>query len=128
MSIYGIGIDIVQIDRMDRSITNYGDRFIEKILHPNEQTIYHKTKQKNKYLAKRFAAKEAFAKALGTGIVEKITLPKIEVANDDQGKPYLVFHDSTQKEVEKRKITNIHLSISDEQSYAVAQVVLECNG
>ena len=82
MSIFGVGIDIVQIGRIERSLAKHGDQFIKKILHPNERALIHTMKNKARYLAKRFAAKEAFAKALGTGIVEGVTLPRIEVIND----------------------------------------------
>lgn len=125
MSIFGIGIDIVQIDRMDRSISKYGDKFINKILHPNELVLIQTLKNKPRYLAKRFAAKEAFAKALGTGIVEGVTLPRIEIINDELGKPTIHLHDETQSIIDRKGIKHIFLSISDEKEYAVAQVVLE---
>jgi holo-[acyl-carrier protein] synthase len=125
MSIYGIGLDIVQVDRMERSIKKYGDKFSGKILHPNEVQIFDSIKNKARYLAKRFAAKEAFAKALGTGIIEGVTLPKIEVINDQAGKPLINLHGTTKLKVEEIGIQQIFLSISDEKAYAVAQVILE---
>ncbi len=125
MSIFGIGIDIVQIDRMERSISKHGEKFIDKILHPNEVEIIQRLKNKPRYLAKRFAAKEAFAKALGTGIVEGVTLPRIEVTNDEQGKPAICVHGQTKSKLEQLGIRHIFISISDEKDYAVAQVVLE---
>ena len=127
MSIFGIGIDIVQIDRMALSIDKYGDKFVNKILHENEIEKYYALKNKERYLAKRFAAKEAFAKALGTGIVEGVTLPRIEVINDKLGKPEIVLHDITKQKISSLGINSIFLSISDEKNYAVAQVVLERN-
>lgn len=125
MSIFGVGIDIVQIDRIEGSIAKYGDKFINKILHPNEIQIIQALKNKSRYLAKRFAAKEAFAKALGTGIVAGVTLPRIEVVNDEQGKPAICLHGETKSKCDEKGISHIFLSISDEREYAVAQVVLE---
>lgn len=125
MSIFGIGIDIVQIDRVSSSISRHGDAFAKKILHANEFKKYTSLKYKERYLAKRFAAKEAFAKALGTGIVEGVTLPKIEVVNSKIGKPEIKLHGATQQKVNSHNIKSIFISISDEKEYAVAQVVLE---
>ena len=125
MSIFGVGIDIVQIERMERSIDKHGEKFINKILHPNEVVLIDSLKNKARYLAKRFAAKEAFAKALGTGIVEGVTLPRIEIVNDEQGKPLICLHGDTKSKIEEKEINHIFLSISDEKEYAVAQVILE---
>ena len=100
MSIFGIGIDIVQIDRVRSSLDRLGDAFAKKILHPNEFEKFNSHKLKDRYLAKRFAAKEAFAKALGTGIVEGVTLPRIEVINSQQGKPEIILHGVTRERVE----------------------------
>jgi len=125
MSIYGIGVDIVEIDRMTSSLEKLGDRFAKKILYAKEFEIYQSHKQKARYLSKRFAAKEAFAKAMGTGIVEGVTLPRIEVVNDAQGKPEIKLHDATAKLFEELQLNNIFLSISDEKHYAVAQVIIE---
>ena len=123
MSIYGIGIDIVQIDRIGLSIDKHGDNFAKKILHENELRKFSQLKNKERFLAKRFAAKEAFAKALGTGIVEGVTFPRIEVSNDEQGKPEIILHEITKKKVAMLGVRTIFLSISDEKEYAVAQVV-----
>ncbi len=125
MSIFGIGIDIVQIDRVRSSLERFGDVFAKKILHPNELKKFNALKLKERYLAKRFAAKEAFAKALGTGIVEDVIFPKIEVVNSEEGKPEIILHGVTQEKANSLNIQSIFLSISDEKKYAVAQVVLE---
>lgn len=125
MSIFGIGVDIIEIDRINSSIEKLGDAFAKKVLHPNELKKYLATKRKAHYLAKRFAAKEAFAKALGTGIIEGVTLPRIEVVNNQDGKPEIVLHEMTLERFESFDLKSIHLSISDEKNYAVAQVILE---
>lgn len=125
MSIFGIGIDIVQIDRVSSSLDKLGDGFAKKILHSNEFKKYLSLKNRQRYLAKRFAVKEAFAKALGTGIVEGVTLPKIEVVNCNLGKPEIILHGTTLEKANSLDINSIFVSISDERDYAVAQVVLE---
>ena len=125
MSVFGIGIDIVQIDRMSQLIEKHAESFAKKVLHENELVIFNNSKQKERYLAKRFAAKEAFAKALGTGIIEGVTLPKIEVVNDALGRPEIQLHGTAKEAAESKGISRSFLSISDEKSYAIAQVLLE---
>lgn len=125
MSLFGIGIDIVQIDRMEKMIEKHGDIFTKKVFHANELNIYQELKYKARFLAKRFAAKEAFAKAFGTGIVQGITLPNIEIANDELGKPYIILHEKTKEKFSSSNASSIFLSISDEKMYAVAHVVIE---
>ncbi|PCI64907.1 MAG: holo-ACP synthase [Gammaproteobacteria bacterium] len=125
MSLFGIGIDIVQIDRMEKMIEKHGDVFAEKVFHKNELAIYQNLKHKSRFLAKRFAAKEAFAKAFGTGISEGITLPNIEISNDEFGKPFIILHKGTKEKFSSVKSSSIFLSISDEKIYAVAQVIIE---
>lgn len=125
MSLFGIGIDIVQIDRMEKMIDKHGDVFAKKVFHKNELAIYQGLKHKARFLAKRFAAKEAFAKAFGTGIAKGITLPNIEISNDEFGKPFIILHKATKEKFSSIKSSSIFLSISDEKMYAVAQVVIE---
>jgi len=125
MSLFGIGIDIVQIDRMEKMIDKHGDSFAKKVFHENELNFYQTTKHPARYLAKRFAAKEAFAKAFGFGIVEGVTLPNIEISNDKYGKPIICLHAKTKERFNLSGALSILLSISDEKLYAVAQVVIE---
>jgi len=125
MSLFGIGIDIVQIDRMEKMIEKHGDVFAIKVFHENELDIYRDLKHRARFLAKRFAAKEAFAKAFGTGIANGITLPNIEISNDKQGKPYIILHAGTKEKFDGSDANSILLSISDEKNYAVAQVAIE---
>ena len=125
MSIYGIGIDLCEVARVKSSLEKLGDRFADKILHPDEKKRYSQLKFKAKYLAKRFAAKEAFAKAMGTGIAQGVTFPNIEVFNDELGKPCLRLHGTTQAKLDAIGQVKVHLSISDERDTAVAQVIIE---
>lgn len=124
MKIIGIGTDIVQIERIKTSVNKHGKRFAERILHINELAIYETHSQPISYLAKRFAAKEAVSKALGTGIGKHVRLTEIETANDDQGKPILKYYGITQGFVEKKGIQESYISLSDERDYALAYVIL----
>lgn len=125
MSILGIGVDLCEIERVDASLQQLGERFATKILHPNEKRQFDAHRFQGRYLAKRFAAKEAFAKALGTGIAGGVVLPDIEVANDAQGKPELHLHGEAARQLKRHGDCRVHLSISDEKHYAIAQVVIE---
>lgn len=127
MSIIGIGTDIIQIDRIRNSIDKHGLSFAKRILHCNELAIFIERNQDIAYLAKRFAAKEALSKALGTGIAQGVSFVDIEVRNNLQGKPELVLHDKTQLKAEHLGVQKMHLSLSDEKEYAVAYVVLTGN-
>ena len=125
MSIYGIGVDLCDINRVEKSLDKYCEAFANKILHPNEKIIFDQHRFKARFLAKRFAAKEAFAKALGTGIADGVTLPDIEVRNNELGKPFLILHGKTKSKLESIDSAHAFLSISDEKHYAIAQVIIE---
>jgi len=116
--ILGIGTDLVSVDRIRKIYNKFSDKFAHKILSTQEEIIYRQfegDEEKVRYLAKRFAAKEAFAKALGVGIGD-VSFKDISILNDTKGKPYVQFA--------KAAKFNIELSISDEHDYAVAFVVL----
>lgn len=125
--IYGIGTDIVEVARVQDSIDQFGDAFATRILAKSEMPDYLETKLKARFLAKRFAAKEAFSKAFGTGIREPVTFQNIAVSHDALGKPLLVLDDELQTVVNQKNISQSHISISDEKNLAVAFVVLETN-
>lgn len=123
--IHGIGVDIVQINRIEKIHTQRTTRFVEKILAKEEFPAYEQHKQKAHFLAKRFAAKEAFAKALGTGFTDGLIMPDIIVEHTESGQPYIKLKEQALFLVELCGIRQCHLSLSDEQDYAVAHVVLE---
>tara|TARA_B100001175_G_C19450912_1_gene611279 strand:- start:647 stop:1027 length:381 start_codon:yes stop_codon:yes gene_type:complete len=123
--IYGIGTDLVEVKRIKEAIERFGDAIAKKILNNAEYSIYSKTKVKENFLAKRFAAKEAFAKALGTGFRGLVTLKSIEVINNSLGKPSIKMNSELQGLVDNLDIKSCHLSISDEKNIAVAFVILE---
>jgi len=122
--IYGIGTDIVHINRMHENLDKYGDKFARRILTDSEFSEFKDKTDKAAFLAKRFAAKEATAKAMGTGFSGGLSLHHIGVEHDDAGKPVLVFLDVAEKFLLEKKIKQTHLSLADERDYAVAFVTL----
>lgn len=123
--IFGIGTDIVEVSRIQASITQFGDDFAKRILADSELASYLQSHIKARFLAKRFAAKEAFSKALGTGLRAPATFQNIAVSHDELGKPILVLAPELQALLDTRHITQTHVSISDEKNLATAFVVLE---
>lgn len=123
--IYGIGTDIVEVARMEASIAQFGDDIAKRILAESELASYLQSNIKPRFLAKRFAAKEAFAKALGTGLRAPAIMQNIAVSHDDLGKPILVLADELQRFLHEKHINQMHISISDEKNLAAAFVVLE---
>ncbi len=123
--IYGIGIDVIQPHRVARLLEKYGARFVGRVLTPVEQSRYAATKQQVLFLANRFAAKEAFSKAMGTGFRYPVTLQCISVVQNSAGKPGFSFNEPLAALVRQRGITGHHLTISDESNLACACVVLE---
>jgi holo-[acyl-carrier protein] synthase len=123
--IYGIGTDIVAMRRVSSIWERFGERFAERILAPEERAEFSGHAAPVRFLAKRFAAKEAFAKALGSGVRPPATLHHIRVTHDALGKPLLAFHPILAAELERRGIRHHHLSLSDEEEMAVAFVILE---
>ena len=124
--IYGIGTDIVQVARMQDNLNRHGERFAERILAESEMARFLEHVKPAQFLAKRFAAKEATAKAFGTGFRDGLSLRHIVVVNDQHGRPELQYHEVAREWAEKYHISQSHLSLSDEPDYAVAFVVLEC--
>lgn len=127
MALIGLGTDIVQIDRIEAGLSR-SKKLAERVLTSNELAVFLSHAQPARFLAKRFAAKEAAVKALGTGIGNGVGWQHIEVTNNEYGAPGLVFCDTFAKLCEQRGVTHAHLSIADEQAYAVATVVLESQG
>jgi holo-[acyl-carrier protein] synthase len=123
--IFGIGTDIVRVERMRRDIERFGDRFAERILTEQEMREYQEVGQRAHFLAKRFAAKEAAAKAMGTGFNHGIQLRQIGVGHDDNGKPLLEFSGAAREFLHRHGIRVSHISLADEQDHAVAFVTLE---
>ena len=122
--IYGIGTDIVAVARLGELHARHGERALEKLLAPQEIEDFRRAAHPARFLAKRFAAKEAFGKALGTGVRAPATLTAVAVAHDELGKPILTFSGPLADLMSQRKLS-AHLSLSDETDMVVAFVVLE---
>ena len=125
MPVIGIGTDIVKVSRIKRLLNKHGENFAQRILHENELQIFQQRKTSKFYLAKRFAAKEALAKALGTGIAKGISFEEIEVVNNEEGKPELILHGKASEVSIQLGVENLFISLSDEKKYDNAYVVLE---
>ena len=125
--IYGIGTDLVEIGRVEKVLSRFGERFAQRILCEPELRRFRTHKQPVAYLAKRFAAKEAFTKALGTGIHAPANWHGVWVVNLDSGKPVLEFSAELKILLHKKKILSSHLSLTDERNMASATVILECD-
>jgi holo-[acyl-carrier protein] synthase len=123
--IYGIGTDIVRVARMQRNLLRYGERFAARILTEGELVEFRRTMKPAHFLARRFAAKEAAAKAMGTGFRDGLFLRHIAVTHDAKGKPLLVFAGRAAAFVREQMIHAAHLSVTDEEDHAVAFVTLE---
>lgn len=125
MSIVGIGTDIVSIARIQSIWERFGLAFAKRILSTSEQDYLKKARDPVAFLAKRYAAKEAVAKALGTGFrPQGILLTDITVNNDALGKPYLTFSGEAAAAIERHQVSETHLTLADEKEFAVAFVVL----
>jgi holo-[acyl-carrier protein] synthase len=125
MAIVGIGTDIVEIARISEQRARLGDRLARRVLTESELTTYLQSKQPERFLAKRFAAKEAAAKALGTGIGRGVSFQHIHIDNDDNGAPLVSFTDGALARLKQLSGSRGFISIADEKHYAVATVVLE---
>lgn len=113
--IIGIGVDIVAIKRIEKIYNKSGERFLHKILTAKERELFHSKAFPTRYLAKRFAAKEAFAKAIGTGFGKNLSFQDVEIINNSSGKPEIFQrYDQSLK---------IDLSLSDEKEMAIAFVI-----
>jgi holo-[acyl-carrier protein] synthase len=126
MEILGIGVDIVENSRIKNSIKN--NLFIKRIFSNKEISNARKVKNKEIYYSKRFAAKEAFAKSIGTGFRNNLNFNDISIVNDKYGKPLFELNDKIKKIIKNKFKTvsvNFFLSISDEKKYSIAYVILQ---
>ena len=127
--IYGIGTDIIQISRIEAALARHGERFAEKVLGPEELDKYRRRKAKVevrglRFLATRFAAKEAFSKAIGLGMHMPMTWRSMQTLNAPSGKPVAVTSGALKEFMEQNGLT-AQISITDEADYAVAFVIVE---
>ena len=128
MSIIGIGVDIINNNRLKKLIKN--KIFVSRVFTKNEQKFSKKLKNKVNYYSKRFAAKEAFSKATGFGISNKLHFKDIEIKNNKKGKPIIGLSKSTSSYLRNKfkvKSFKTNLSLSDERNYSIAYVIIEKN-
>jgi holo-[acyl-carrier protein] synthase len=123
--IYGIGVDLVKIVRIQKAMESWGERFQQKVFTEKECSLCLSKPRPNRYWAMRFAAKEAFSKAIGMGMRKGICWKDIEITSNSLGKPELILHGRAREICLETGIKNSFLTLSDEDGYAVAVVVLE---
>jgi holo-[acyl-carrier protein] synthase len=123
--ILGVGIDIIEVARIQASHEQFGERFLKRILHPNEiaYCLTHKTPAP--FLAARFAAKEAISKAFGAGIGAQLGWQDMEVSRKDSGEPYVILHERGQKLLQSRGARVVLISLSHTAAHAAAVAILE---
>lgn len=129
--ILGLGTDICDIRRIEKSIEKFGDKFLAKTFTEFERTYCDSKSGKASYYAKRFAAKEAVAKALSRGDTGALHWPDVEVRNDPSGRPTVRLYGSAKRRLEQNtpdgQHADVHLSLSDDYPYAVAFAIIEAN-
>lgn len=124
--IVGIGTDICSLSRIEE-VLGRQSKFFAKVLNPSEQRLYLDRPEHDRvrYMASRFAAKEAALKALGTGLAQGIKWHDLDISNLESGQPSLTFSGRAKEIADLKGITRMHISLSDEQAYAIAYVILE---
>ncbi len=127
MSIIGIGTDIVEQMRISALLERFGQKFVDRILSIEEQKSFERSSNPVSYLAKRFAAKEAVAKAFGTGIGQAFAFNEISVTNLPSGQPTVSFIGRSKEFVDNRNVKEVMISLSDEKAFALAFVVITKN-
>src|SRR5215471_2518664 len=123
--ILGLGIDIIEVARIQASYERFGEKFLNRILHPNEITYCLSHKVPGPFLAARFAAKEAISKAFGTGIGAQLGWRDMEICRKETGEPYVVLHGPGEKLLKERGARMVLISLSHTQAHAAAVAVLE---
>ena len=123
--IYGIGTDMTNAVRFDIGLERFGEGYADRLLAPQEMAAFRASGTPGRFLAKRFAAKEAFAKAAGTGLRPPVTLHNLALIHDDLGRPRLDFAPPLAQWLAARRISAHHISLTDEGQHVLACVVLE---
>jgi len=123
--ILGLGTDLVAVERIRKALGRHGDRFLDRVLTPGEQAACRQRADPGQYVASRFAAKEAAAKALGTGFTGGVRLTDLEVVRQPGRPPELLLHGGAAEQARVMGVTRSLLSLSDETGYALATVILE---
>ena len=125
MSIFGIGVDLVKAKRIQLLYQKYGDRFPKRILDDDEMQLFENSKNKERYLCNAFAGKEAAVKALGTGFSQGVHWKDFGLSRKSSGQPQLHYTKKIKEKFNSLGISSSHISISDEDPWSIAMVVLE---
>src|SRR5437763_4405397 len=123
--ILGVGIDIIEVGRIQSSYERFGERFLNRILHRNEIAYCLSHKVPAPFLAARFAGKEAISKAFGTGIGAQLGWQDMEIARKESGEPFVILHEAGQKLLQTRGGRTVLISLSHTQVHATAMAILE---
>jgi holo-[acyl-carrier protein] synthase len=123
--ILGVGIDIIEVSRIQSSFEKFGDRFLKRILHEGEIAYCLSHKSPAPFLAVRFAAKEAVSKAFGTGIGAQLGWHDVEIARRESGEPYVILHGNGPRLLEQRGARAVIVSLSHTQQHATAVAILD---
>ena len=123
--ILGTGIDIIEVARVQASHERFGERFLKRLLHPDEIAYCLSHKKPAPFIAARFAAKEAISKAFGTGIGAALGWQDMEIRRKESGEPFVVLHGKGKKLFKARRAKQLLISLSHTQNYAAAMAVLE---
>lgn len=124
MTIYGIGIDVIEVERIEDAMEEFGDRFLERIFTDGERAYCSRQKRPAIHFAARWAAKEAVSKAFGTGIGELLGWQDMEVCRRQSGEPELVLHGKGKDFAEEKGVSQVKISLTHAKSYAAANAVV----
>ena len=122
--IYGIGIDVLKVDRIERVYATYGERFLSHLLMPEERAQFERTARPVRFIAMRFAAKEAIVKGMGTGFAHGVWIRDVGVVQNAWGKPEVVFSERGERVRRGLGVGDAHVTLSDERGLVVAVAVL----
>src|SRR3974390_2613885 len=123
--ILGVGIDIIEVNRIEASHQKFGERFLNRILHPNEVNYCRSHRGPGPFLAARFAAKEAISKAFGTGIGAQLAWHDMEVGRKESGEPFVILHEKGKALLKQRGARHVLISLSHTSAHATAVAILE---
>jgi holo-[acyl-carrier protein] synthase len=126
--IYGIGIDVLQLERIQRVYAKHGEHFVERLLLPDEERQFRRTARPARFLAMRFAGKEAVVKAMGTGFAHGMWIRDVGVVQNSWGKPEVIYSERGQRLRDKLGIGACHITLTDEAGLVVAVAVLLTSG